>query len=97
MTARRRRRWPRWYWDPDAADELFAEEGTSAREVEWGCRLKRGRFDELADNGWMPNLWEFRRIAEFLDIDMLDLYEAVMAADEPEAEAVEDGIVEDEG
>lgn len=67
--------WPRRNWDPEAFEAVCRTEGTDPLAVERECRLKSGRLDELADNGWNPLVWEFARMADVLDMSMDDLYD----------------------
>lgn len=69
------RRWSRRYWDPEAFEVVCRTAGTSPAEVEQECRMRSGRLDEIADNGWQPYVWEFARMAEVLDMPMDDLYD----------------------
>ena len=70
--------WPRWCWSPEEMDGLLHERGLEASYVEWEARLRRDRFRELAEHGWSPFLWEFKRIADVIGMDMTDLFDRVM-------------------
>lgn len=67
------RRWGGRYWDPEAFEVVCRAAGTSPEEVERRCRLRSGRFDELAERGWCPHIWEALRVAEVLGMSMDDL------------------------
>lgn len=79
MTETTRRRWPHTVWDPEAFEVYCRAAGTSPEEVERECRLKSGRFEDLAENGWSPLVWELSRIAEVLGTTMDDLHRVAFA------------------
>lgn len=75
--------WPRRDYDPEAMDRVLAANGMTRRDLERQTRMKPGRLDSLAMNGWEPLLWEFYRMSVVLDMDMEDLYDEVCLEREP--------------
>lgn len=75
-------RWPIWRWDPEAASALFAVEGLDDAEVERVARLKPGRLDQLAENGWDPHVFEVTRMAMVLDMSLDDFVESTFLEEE---------------
>lgn len=69
---------PRWDLNLGELEALLEDEGWDGiDELECACRLRHGRIQELADNGWSPYFWEFRAMALVLDMDMDELAEAI--------------------
>ena len=61
-------------YDPAEMYALLEQEGyDDVSRFEWECGIRRGRLDQLEENGWDPYYWEVQRMALVLDMSMDDL------------------------
>ena len=73
-------RFPHWSYDPGALCALLSSEGYA--DFESACHMRPGRLESLGARRLAPYLWEFRRMALVLDMDMDDLFDAIFTTEQ---------------